>query len=66
MYFNFALTSLVEIPATFLAIDNCERYMHIILIVWASHSPLASVFQGARTFRMQQACAGCLKNLPDW
>ena len=50
MYFNFALTSLVEIPATFLAIDNCERYMHIILIVWASHSPLASVFQGARTF----------------
>ncbi|CAB4030252.1 organic cation transporter -like [Paramuricea clavata] len=25
MYFNFALTSLIEIPAHFLAIDNCER-----------------------------------------
>ena len=26
MYLNFALTSLVEIPANFVAIDNCERY----------------------------------------
>ena len=29
MYFNFALTSLVEIPAAVLAIDNCERYIYI-------------------------------------
>ena len=25
VYFNFALTSLVEIPANLLAINNCER-----------------------------------------
>jgi OCT family organic cation transporter-like MFS transporter 4/5 len=29
MYFNFALTSLIEIPANFLAIDNCERYAYV-------------------------------------
>jgi hypothetical protein len=29
MYFNFALTSLIEIPAHFLAIDNCERYAYV-------------------------------------
>ena len=28
MYFNFALTSLVEIPSNLLSIDNCERYVH--------------------------------------
>ena len=26
MYLNYALTSLVEIPANILVVDNCERY----------------------------------------
>ena len=34
MYFVLALTSLVEIPANLLAVDNCERCALIILIVF--------------------------------
>ena len=34
MYLVLALTSLVEIPANLLAVDNCERCALIILIVF--------------------------------